>query len=199
MILLYAPLNAHSNGGMFLTDLDSRAEVKGSRDPLGLVPLWSRFGRGIIRNLTTVSNSVRGFTTLLLGLYFTQVVQEGNGADSQSTLDLFLTFEQLAGFARYHVNHDGNFRGRERVAARLQKGTKVGLGADPSLQILGDQKTYGLWGLFSMPARSSGLLAQEEHILTRTATEFVERNYVSILAKVAKSNRRIVDLLRREH
>jgi hypothetical protein len=50
----------------FLTDLDERAEVKGSKDPLGLVPIWSKFGREVVGNLTTVTGSVRNFTTLLV-------------------------------------------------------------------------------------------------------------------------------------
>ena len=54
----------------FLTDLDSRAAVKGSRDPLGIQQIWTGLGRNVIGNLTTVSNSVRDFTTLLLGYYF---------------------------------------------------------------------------------------------------------------------------------
>lgn len=53
----------------FLTELDSRAAVKGSRDPLGLQQIWTRFGRHAVSNLTTVSTSVRDFTTLLLGYY----------------------------------------------------------------------------------------------------------------------------------
>jgi hypothetical protein len=56
----------------FLTDLDSRAAVKGSRDPLGLQQIWARFGRHVVGNLNTVSNSVRDFTVLLLGYYFAE-------------------------------------------------------------------------------------------------------------------------------
>ncbi len=95
----------------FLTDIDSRAAIKGSRDPLGLVPVWSRFGRHVVGNLSTVSNSTRGFTTLLLGYYFAEVIRERDGSASPSTLDLFLKFEQLAGYARLHVNSDRGFRG----------------------------------------------------------------------------------------
>jgi hypothetical protein len=51
----------------FLTALDSRAAVKGSSDPLGIQPIWTRLGRQVIGNLTTASNSVRDFTTLILG------------------------------------------------------------------------------------------------------------------------------------
>jgi hypothetical protein len=183
----------------FLTDLDSRAAIKGSRDPLGLVPLWSRFGRHVVGNLTTVSSSVRGFTTLLLGYYFAEAVHAVDGAEKQSTLNLFITFEQMAGFVRLHVNNDDGFRGRDRVVLRLGKGTKVSLGPDQADQILADQKIYGLWGLFSDPARSSGLLSRDERLLTRVARDFVETHYISALRRGSlKGDRHIVDLLRRE-
>src|SRR5437762_9941323 len=103
----------------FLTDLDERAKVKGSRDPLGLVPIWSRFGRQVVGNLTTVSNSVRGFTTLLLGLHFAEEIQEMERGEGQSTLDLFLKFEQLAGYARVKTHGDRGVRGLRRVQMRL--------------------------------------------------------------------------------
>src|ERR1044072_4136812 len=63
----------------FLTDLDSRAAVKGSRDPLGIQQIWTRMGRHVVGNLTTVSNSVRDFTTLLLGYYFAERIADGQG------------------------------------------------------------------------------------------------------------------------
>ncbi|MCA9647328.1 MAG: hypothetical protein KC492_41850, partial [Myxococcales bacterium] len=58
----------------FLTEIDPRAAVTGSRDPLGLQPIWSALGRELVGNLTTVTTSVRGFTTLMLGLYFVDEV-----------------------------------------------------------------------------------------------------------------------------
>ena len=65
----------------FLTDIDPRAAVKGSRDPLGLVPVWQRFGRSVVGNLTTATGSFRGFTTLLLGLHFADEVLKAGGHD----------------------------------------------------------------------------------------------------------------------
>jgi len=55
-----------------LSELDSRAAVKGSRDPLGIQRIWTRLGRHVVGNLTTVSDSVRDFTTLLLGYYLAE-------------------------------------------------------------------------------------------------------------------------------
>jgi len=65
----------------FLTQLDSRASIKGSRDPLGVQAIWSRFGRHVAGNLTTVSNSLADFTVLLLGHYLAERV-----AEDQATL-----------------------------------------------------------------------------------------------------------------
>jgi hypothetical protein len=65
---------------VFLTLEDPRAKIQGSRDPLGVQPIWTRFGRGVVTNLTTVRRSVRGFAVLLLGRYLGErLVQEGGG------------------------------------------------------------------------------------------------------------------------
>ncbi len=63
---------------VFFTLEDSRAKVQGSRDPLGVQPIWSRFGRDAVCNLKTVSRAVRGFSVLLVGRYLadTLVVTE---------------------------------------------------------------------------------------------------------------------------
>src|SRR6266581_9058994 len=109
----------------FLTDLDERAQIKGSRDPLGLVPIWSRFGREVVGNLSTVTNDVRGFTTLILGLYFAQEVREIERAEDQSVLNLFLKFEQLAGYARVKINGDRRVRGLRRIQTRLNDSKRI--------------------------------------------------------------------------
>lgn len=183
----------------FLTDVDERAQVKGSRDPLGLIAIWSRFGREVVGNLTTVTNTVRGFTTLLLGLYFAELVQEMERDEAPSTLDVFLKFEQMAGYARVRHNSDGRtVRGLRRISATLSERKRVPISAEGSSQILSNQKVYGLWGLFSMPARASELLRPHEQHLTPGAREFVENQYIARLPNgYAKKARSVADLLRR--
>ena len=84
----------------FLTDLDSRAAVKGSRDPLGIQPIWTRFGRHVVGNLTTVSNSVRDFTPCYSATGSPSALPEqGTGRE----LATFLKWEQLAAYARAGV------------------------------------------------------------------------------------------------
>lgn len=164
----------------FLTELDSRAAVKGSRDPLGIQTIWTRFGRHVVGNLTTVTTSVRDFTVLLLGYYFAERLSDSGS--QVSTLQAFLKWEQLASYARVAVNRDLAFRGTERVQKRLADGGKVRLSADAAWTILGDQRNYGLWGLYTVPARASGLLDGDPPRLTAAANTFVESFYMPMLA-----------------
>ena len=181
----------------FLTDIDSRAAVKGSRDPLGIQQIWTRLGRHVVGNLTTVSNSVRDFTTLVLGYYFTEQLSSELGPGSE--LATFLKWEQLAAYSRAEVNKDYAFRGTEAVRKFLAESSRIGLSEDRSHQILGNQKIYGLWGLYTMPARSSGLVDGDPPRLTPPAKELVERMYLPILEDGAgRDAKRIRDALRQK-
>jgi len=183
--------------GPFLTDLDSRAAIKGSRDPLGIQSIWTRFGRHVVGNLSTVSNSVRDFTILLLGYYFAARVAESAGPGTEPAT--FLKWEQLASYARGKVNEDWQFRGTERVRQNLDEGKPVTLSAQPVHQILSSQKLYGLWGLYSVPARASGFLDGVPARLTVPALEMVEQFYLPRLSKAGfHEGKRIVELLAQE-
>ena len=85
----------------FLTLEDPNAKIKGSRDPLGVQPIWAAFGRHVVTNLTTQSSSVRGFTTLLLGRYFAAELVDRGMATREDALDIFLRMEQLSAYVRY--------------------------------------------------------------------------------------------------
>jgi hypothetical protein len=179
----------------FLTQLDSRAAIKGSRDPLGVQSIWSRLGHRVVANLTTVSNSVRDFTVLLLGYYFVERVADEGGTEGD--LATFLKWEQLAAYARAHVIHERGFRGTERVARRLSEGTRVRIGIDAGAQILGNQKIYGLWGLYTIPAKASDLLEGDPTRLTLAARDVVERSLLPTIESVgARTVRGIIERLR---
>jgi hypothetical protein len=51
----------------FFTDLDESLRPKGSRDPIGLEPIWSQVGRRLVGNLTTVTRSLDNFIVTLVG------------------------------------------------------------------------------------------------------------------------------------
>ena len=183
--------------GPFLTDLDERARVKGSRDPLGVQAIWTHFGRHVVGNLTTVTNSLRDFTAHLLGYYFAERVARENGRGSE--LETFLKWEQLEAYSRAFFNDDYEFRGTERVKKNLGNGTRITLSTAQSSQILSDQKTYGLWGLYSVSSASSGLVEQNPARLTLDGLEFVEDFYLPRFgeAGIPKANR-VVQLLSRD-
>lgn len=182
----------------FLTDLDTRAAVKGSRDPLGIQSIWTRLGRHVVGNLTTVSSTVRDYTTLLLGYWFAHQLSEELGPGSE--LATFLKWEQLVGYARAKVNDDFAFRGTGRVQANLAESNTVRLSAERSRQILGNQKIYGLWGLFTMPARASGLLDdQDPPRPTAPALSLIEEVYLPVLeAAAGPGTKGILELLRED-
>lgn len=104
--------------GPFLTDFDPQAAVKGSHDPLGIQTIWARLGRHVVGNLTTVSTSVRDFTTLILGYYFAERFASESGGDGD--LPVFLRWEQLAAYMRGEINGDWAFRGVEGAEFRYQ-------------------------------------------------------------------------------
>ena len=178
----------------FLTEIDPQAAIKGSRDPLGIQTIWSRLGRHVVGNLTTVTTSVRDFTTLILGYYFAERVAE-LGKDSDD-LHVFLRWEQLAAHARYRINNDTTLRGIERVKKAASEGGKIRICADTG-QILSNQRTYGLWGLYSGPARASGLVDEGDPTrLTIASRRLVEEVYLPSFAATGMRNAdQVVSLL----
>lgn len=179
---------------MFFTLEDPNAKIKGSRDPLGAQPLWMAFGRHLVTNLTTQTDSTRGFTILLLGRFLAERAIEDGRIGRELALDAFLRFEQIGAYVR-HAAHGvrGEIRGIDRVRSRLLKyGGRVPIVADPDGFILGDQRVNGLWGLFSVSARVSGLIPDGPIGLTPEATAFVERQYLPILQPAMERLSRLV-------
>lgn len=170
----------------FLTDIDPQAAVKGSRDPLGVQPIWSRLGRHVVGNVTTVSTSVRDFSTTILGYHFTERVREANGGEPD--LAVFLKWEQMAGHARYRADHNVSLRGIERVAKANAEGGRIRIAADASGQILSNQRTYGLWGLYSGPARAAGLLEGEPTRVSPVGRRLIESVYMPAFASGGLKN-----------
>jgi hypothetical protein len=156
----------------FFTELDPRAKIAGSRDPLGFQQHWTALGRELVSTLTTVTRSVRGFTTLMLGLQLAdELIREG--APEESRASSFLKFEQLAGYARV-IEHKASPLGSQRIKKRLSEAKGIPLGTGSDGMILADQRTYGLWGLYSASSRESGLIERYEHRPTGTATEHLQ-------------------------
>lgn len=77
---------------LFFTKKDDSVTGTSQRDPLGLQPIWSFFGRQVINHLTTISTSIHGFREVLLCL---SICEELNGYKNITYSDLILLFEQI--------------------------------------------------------------------------------------------------------
>ena len=80
-------------GKIFFTEYDKSITGTSMRDPLGLQPIWSYYGRRVISHLTTVSTDIRGFREVLLCISICGDCKSRH--KSESFRDLILLFEQL--------------------------------------------------------------------------------------------------------
>jgi len=153
----------------FLSLLDERAKPKGSRDPLGFELVWSYFGRKVIGNLTTITSSMDNFAVALLGFYWANQLasmEVEDGVRHKQIREAFLRYEQLTGYVRYYGGAT-DIMGITRVKKRIHDDSfKITLGLSSEQQILSDQASYGLWGLYSSAARDTGLVEGNNRIVT---------------------------------
>jgi hypothetical protein len=179
---------------LFLTELDPRAKARGSVDPLGAQMVWTSLGRELIANLTGITRSVRSFTTLLVGLELSEAAARGQRDTAHSAA--FLAWEQLAGYARWRLNADDRILGIRKVE-REGGGNSVRIGANPNDQLLGNQRSNGILGLYKVPARVSGLVEQgHPPRLTPVAREFVRSvHFPGLEAAWGPDARRLVALI----
>jgi hypothetical protein len=159
--------------------LDDRARPKGSRDPLGAEAIWSFMGRKIVGNLTTVTGSLDNFMVALLCCEFAN--SAANDADVQ---EHYLRFEQLAAYLKLCVRprNDG-ILGITRARANFAN-PPVYLGTAKTAQLLADQASYGLWGLYSSALESVGLIQDEHRRPTTAGKELITQ----IIAKLGEKN-----------
>lgn len=180
---------------MFLTLEDPNAKLKGSRDPLGSQPIWAKFGRHVVSNLTMQTTSARGFTIVLLGRYFgARLIDEGR-VPREAALDVFLRMEQIGAYVR-HVAHkvEGDIRGIDRVRAFVEeKKGRVDIQANRRGYLLGDQKVTGLWGLYSVAARVTGWVSPGPVGIEPAAKAFVEAHYRPVLAPAIDDLMRLLE------
>jgi hypothetical protein len=161
----------------FLSLLDDRAKPKGSRDPLGFELIWTHYGRQVIGNLTTITGSLTNFAVAILGFKWANDLHAHlPEADRQSRIrDSFLRYEQLAAYLRY-LSGDTQIMGITRVQHRMRdKTSRVSLGLGSDSQILSDQASYGLWGLYSSAMRDAGLVQGDNRLLTPIGLAIAEK------------------------
>lgn len=164
----------------FLTLEDPNARIRGSRDPLGTQPVWSRFARHVVTNLTGAANSVRNFSILLLGRYYAERLIERGDVSPEHALGVVLRMEQMGAYARYKGHGVTNdIRGIERVKRFEEENRgRVYIETGRRGLILSDQRIYGIWGLYTVSARASGLVPEGPAGVTESARKLIEGEYL---------------------
>jgi hypothetical protein len=146
-------------GVFFLTEMDPRLHVQGSRDALGGQAVWGTVGRRLVGNLTLASNDIAGFRTLLIAYALADDV-----ASNDERLRLFLRWEQVAAACRAVVKDKQAPLGARRVRNRLAERSTMTVSEAREHQIFGDQRSSGLWMLYQRAARESGLVDRRRRL-----------------------------------
>ena len=86
--------------------------------------------------------------------------------------------EQICAYVRHNAHGvGGDIRGIDRVRRNSQN-RSVKIDTASEHQIMSNQRAYGLWGLFTVPARVSGLIEGAQDLLTQEARELIEKKYL---------------------
>lgn len=169
----------------FLTELDPRLAVRGSRDPLAAQAVWSTLGRRLVGNLTLASADAAGFRTLLLGY----LLAEKDNRDALGSLHLFLRWEQACAYARVATRYEDAPLGGRAARSRILAGHDVQLGHERRHQVLGDQRSGGLWTLYHRAALLSGLVTEQRRV-TPAGAEVAEAWLARVPPKVVRQVRK---------
>ncbi|MEZ6953733.1 MULTISPECIES: hypothetical protein [unclassified Aeromonas] len=117
-------------------------------------------GRKVVGNLTTVTSNLDNFMVGLLCCAYAST-----STDQLELIQInYQRAEQLAAYLRLAAGNE-NFLGITRAKANFKSG-QIPLGEAESAQILSNQLSSGLWGLYSTAMQVAGLIAGPERRLT---------------------------------
>lgn len=152
-----------------LSLFDERSRPKGSRDPLGIEAVWSFLGRKVVGNLTTVTSNLDNFIVALL------CCRHGNSQSTElgAIQEAYMRAEQLAAYLRLAQDKDA-FLGITRARANHRQ-CVYPLGISAEAQILSNQLSYGLWGLYSTAMQVAGLIKGAERKPTDRGSRLIEQ------------------------
>lgn len=145
-----------------LSLLDDRLRPKGSRDPLAIESIWSAVGRKLVGNLTTVTSRAEHFMVALLAC---RHAHEGKSRSLDEVQARYVRAEQLAAYLRLEASAEASLLGRQLAVANFRRDA-MGLGMHKKAQILSNQLSYGLWGLYSSALQEAGLIKGSDRRLT---------------------------------
>ena len=117
------------------------------------------------------------FAVAVLGFYWANQLASDLVDEStrhKEVRENFLRYEQLTGYVRYY-GRATDIMGITRIKSRIHDDTfKLTLGQSSRQQILSNQASYGLWGLYSTAARDTGLLSGNDRVVTELGQIIVQ-------------------------
>lgn len=151
---------------IYFTEYDEKIVGESRRDPLGLQPIWSFFGSRVIKNITIVSNDLRGFREVLLCLAICGEYQQLHGGLLK---EYILLFEQLFIYSMIEVGDTEGIIGGENGARRYsaRSGMNPYISGNPNDEIgtiLASEISLGYYGRYKNPLMNMGIIDQSSHI-----------------------------------
>lgn len=146
-----------------------------SRDPLGILPVWSTRGRDLVPHLTEQTTNAEGFQVLITILWLWQKFVERYPRLSGEQKAFYLVIEQAFGRSTGKFNKESWVTpGKLRVQACADQAF-----AELSIKIelhhlLANQMANGTWGLYRGAAGRAGLLESNLQLLESATATAVE-------------------------
>lgn len=167
---------------IFFTQKDNDISGSSQRDPLGLQPIWSFYGRQVINHLTTISTNIHGFREVLLCL---SICNELNGIKKDlSYYDLILLFEQLFIYTSISKSRIEGILGADNGNARF-----ISYGGNPEVSykktILVREISLGYYGRYKTPLSTMGIIDSRSSLLVeheQIKKLYGESRYLEILS-----------------
>lgn len=140
---------------VFFTEKDDNISGTSQRDPLGLQPIWSFYGRRVINHLTTISTNIHGFREVLLCLAICKEVYVEKSKFSYA--DLILFFEQLFIYTSISKGRIEGILGSDNGNAKF-----IANNSNPELSstktILVREISLGYYGRYKTPLTTMGII-----------------------------------------
>lgn len=151
-------------GKIFFTEYDKNITGTSMRDPLGLQPIWSYYGRKIVNHLTTISTDIRGFREVLLCLSICSDCK--NKHKSETYKDLILLFEQLFVYSAIDHGIIEGIIGADNGASKFNHNGKNPLISSNSGEtILVREISSGYYGRYKTPLNTMKVINADSSVV----------------------------------
>ena len=164
---------------IFFTEKDNSIYGSTQRDPLGLQPIWSYYGRKVINHLTTISTTIHGFREVLLCISICSSVKESNKDLNYS--DLILLFEQLFIYTSISKGRLEGILGADNgnVKYSASDGNPI---ISSEETILVREISLGYYGRYKTPLSTMGILNKKSEL------KFTQEDIISNYGEVCYSS-----------